>query len=65
MKEIIVYLLLAVSSQIMLGYSIHMLVGGLVSEQVETFLIASTCIVALVIMAYMTWDVVQRRRGLK
>lgn len=65
MKEILVYLLLAISSQIMLGYSVHMLVGGLVTEQVEIFLIASTCLVALIAMAYMTWDVVQRRRGLK
>ena len=61
MKEILVYLLLAISSQIMLGYSVHMLVGGLVTEQVEIFLIASTCLVALIAMAYMTWDVVQRR----
>lgn len=65
MKEIFVYLLLAISSQIMLGYSVHMLVGGLVTEQVEIFLIASTCLVVLIAMAYMTWDVVQRRKGLK
>lgn len=65
MKEILVYLLLAISSQIMLGYSVHMLVGGLVSEQVETFLIASTCVLAFAAMVYMTWDVVQRRKGLK
>lgn len=65
MKEIATYLLLAISSQIMLGYSVHMLVGGLVAEQLEITLIAGVCLVALAAMAYMTWDVIRRRKGLK
>jgi hypothetical protein len=61
MKELILYSIAAVSSLFVLGYSIHMLVGGLVSDQTENWLIAMTCLVGAVVIAFMYWDVIRRR----
>jgi hypothetical protein len=38
-----------------------MLVGGLVSDQTENWLIAMTCLVGAVVIAFMYWDVIRRR----
>lgn len=62
MKEIILYSIAAVSSLVVLGYSIHMFVGGLVSPVTERYLIAGACAIGLVIIALMYWDVARRRR---
>jgi hypothetical protein len=62
MKEFIVYTIAAVSSLFVLGYSVHMFVGGLVSERTETWLIAAICLLGLGAVAYMYWDVIRRRR---
>jgi hypothetical protein len=62
MKEFIVYTLAAVSSLVILGYSVHMFVGGLVSKTTETWLIAAISMLGLIAVAYMYWDVIRRRR---
>jgi len=61
MKELIIYSIAAISSLFVLGYSVHMFVGGLVSEETETWLIAATCLVGVAVIAYMYWDVIRRR----
>lgn len=63
MLEILIYLAVAISSLIMMGYTVHMFVGGLVSQETEYFLIAVTCLSVACVIAYMTWDVIQRRKG--
>lgn len=40
-----------------------MLIGGLVSSQLEAALIAVACLAAAGVIGYMVWDVAQRRRS--
>jgi len=61
-RELIIYSIAAVSSLFVLGYSVHMFVGGLVSKQTETWLIAAICLLGTLAIAYMYWDVIRRRR---
>ena len=61
-QEILVYLIVAVSSLFIMGYAMHMLVGGLVSLDTEYLLIALICLADLSAIAYMAWDVARRRR---
>jgi len=61
MKELIIYSIAAVSSLFVLGYSVHMFVGGLVHEQTEKWLIVTTCIVGFAVISFMYWDVIKRR----
>lgn len=63
MTEILIYLAVAVGSLYMMGYAVHMLVGGLVRAETEYFLITVTCLIVACIIGYMTWDVVQKRKG--
>ena len=62
MKEIIILVLVACSSIFLLGYSIHMLIGGLVDETTEQFIITIACIIGGAIVAFMGWDIVRQRR---
>lgn len=62
-REIVIYMVAAVGSLFILGYSIHMFVGGLVSAQTEMALIIAACTVGVIVIAAMAWDVVRRRRG--
>ena len=39
-----------------------MLIGGLVSETTEQWIIAGSCLVGIVILAFMGWDIVRQRR---
>ena len=61
-KELILYLIAAVSSLIILGYSVHMFVTGLVSQETERWLIIGACAVGSVVIGFMAWDVLRRRR---
>ena len=62
MKEVIFYGFIAAASLFVLGYSVHMLVGGLVTPETEWKLIAGACLIGAIVIAFMTWDVVKRRR---
>lgn len=64
-QEIIIYLVVALSSLFIMSYAIHMLVGGLVSKKTEYLLIIVTCIIGVVAIGFMVWDVAQRRKGIK
>jgi hypothetical protein len=65
LQEALIYLIVAISSLFIMGSVMHMLVGGLVSPETEYLLIVLICLVDLAAISYMTWDVIQRRRGLK
>ncbi len=62
MKEIIILTSVAASSIFILGYSIHMLIGGLVSETTEQWIIAGAVLTGLVVLIFMGWDIVRQRR---
>ncbi len=63
MKEIIIYSIVAFSALFIMGYSVHMLVGGLVAAATERMLIIGVCALGIAVMSAMTWDVLKRRRG--
>ena len=61
-KEIFFYALGALGALYILGYSVHMLVGGLVSPRTERLAIAAVVGAGVVAVAWMAWDVAKRRR---
>jgi hypothetical protein len=61
MKEIVVYLIAATAGLTILGYSVHMLIGGLVSRATEYTVIAFAVLVGAVVLGFLAWDVVKRR----
>lgn len=63
MREIFIYLLAALAGLTVLGYSVHMFVGGLVSRATEYTLIGVVCLLGAGVLAFMAWDVVRRRRS--
>lgn len=63
MKEIVLALIVAASSLFILGYSIHMLIGGLVSPETERLIIGVACTIGLAVIVAMAVDIVRRRRG--
>lgn len=63
MTEILIYLAIAFGSLFMMGYTVHMFVGGLVSAETEYFLTAVICLGVACIIGYMAWDVIQKRKG--
>lgn len=63
LQEIAVYLIVAVSSLFIMGFVMHMLVGGLVSPETEELLIILICLADLVVIGLMAKDVINRRRG--
>ncbi len=61
MKEIIIYLIAAVAGLAILGYSVHMLIGGLVSKTTEFTVITCAVLVGAALLGYLAWDVIRRR----
>ncbi len=61
--EILIFALAGLGALFVTGYAVHMFVGGLVSTELEHQLIIIVCVIAAFAMAYMAWDVVQRRSG--
>ena len=62
-KEIVLFTIVSMSSIFILGYSIHMFIGGLVSESTERIAIIIACSIGLLIISYMAWDIVKMRSG--
>lgn len=62
MKEIVIYGLVALSSLTMLAYTVHMFIGGLVSEETESLIMLGVVVTAAVGMALLARDVVRRRK---
>ena len=60
-KEIILYLIAIATGLFIAGYSVHMLIGGLVSPTVEKIIIAAVCGVGAVIIGFMAYDVKKQR----
>jgi len=62
MKEILIYLVSGIASLFIFGYSVHMFVGGLVSEQLEIILIAVVVIIAAAAEIWFIRDAMLNRR---
>lgn len=62
MKETLILIIIAGSSIFILGYSIHMLIGGLVEANTERMIIIGACSIGAVIIAFMGWDIIRARR---
>jgi len=63
MLEILIYIVVAIGSLLMMSFTMHMFVGGLVSAETEYFLIALTCLCVASVIGFMAWDVIQKRKG--
>lgn len=61
MKEVFTYILVAFSSLFILGYSIHMLIGGSVEPETETTIIIIACTIGLGVIGFMAWDIIKQR----
>lgn len=62
LKEIPVYLAVAISSLLIMCFVVHALVGGLVSLKTEYMLYGLVCFLDIAAMGYMARDVVRHRR---
>lgn len=63
MREIVLYIIAALSSIAILGYTVHMFVGGLVTADAEQKLIIGACAIGGAVVAVLAWDVVKKRRA--
>ncbi len=61
--EVAVYAVVAASSIFLMGSVVHMLIGGMVSENTEYTLIAVVCIADAIAIGFMARDVIRRRRA--
>ncbi len=61
LKEIILYLIAIATGLFIAGYSVHMLIGGLVSPTTEKLIIAAVCSVGAIIIGFMAYDVKKQR----
>lgn len=61
--EILTYAIVAVSSLFIMGSVVHMLVGGLVSEDTEITLIVLVCTADVIAIGFMARDVIRRRKA--
>jgi len=61
MKEIFVYGISGLGSLFIFGYTVHMFVGGLVSEQTEMILIAVVVLICAAVLAYIVRDTMRRK----
>jgi hypothetical protein len=64
-KEILVYLVVMISSLLIMTFVVHMFVEGLVSAETEATIQWVVCGALITLFALMAWDVVRRRRGRK
>ena len=61
-KEIILYTLAGLTSVFVLGYSVHMLIGSMVSPTTERWAITIACSIGVVVIIFMMWDVTRQRK---
>ena len=65
MKEILIYAFIAVSSMVLWSYVVHMMIGGLVSEETEYMVMGIAVAIGVIVIGAMVWDVIRQRRGRK
>ncbi len=60
-KEIILYLIAIATGLFIAGYSVHMLIGGLVSPTTEKIIIIAVCTIGAIVIGFMAYDVKKQR----
>jgi uncharacterized YccA/Bax inhibitor family protein len=63
LQEALIYAAVGLSALFIMGYAVHMILGGLISETAEYGIIAGVCCIGAAAMGYMAWDVIRRRRA--
>lgn len=63
LKELPVYLVVAISSLLIMCFFVHAMVGGMVSPETEYSLYAVVCLIDVIAMGLMARDVVRRRKN--
>jgi uncharacterized membrane protein len=61
MRQIISLSIGAIASLCILGYAVHMFIGGLVQPSTEMAVIAIAVLIGASAIGWMTWDVLRRR----
>lgn len=61
MRPLILFGVGASASLFILGYAVHMFIGGLVSRSTEIITIAVAVLIGASAITWMTWDVLRRR----
>jgi len=61
MQAIIMYAVGAIASLVILGYTVHMFIGGMVSPATEYITTAIMVGIGAIAIIWMTWDVLRRR----
>jgi len=62
MKELLIYSISACASLFILGYVVHIFIGGLVDPQTEAIAIGSAVFISMSAMAWMVRDVLKTRK---
>ena len=62
-REVFIYVLVAISSLLMISYVVHMFVGGLVSDSSEHTIMAVAVGLWACVIGFLAWDVIRRRRS--
>jgi len=62
MKEAVFYAFGALMSLFILGYAVHMIIGGLVTQHTEIIAIIAVVVIGTVAITLMARDVLKRRR---
>lgn len=63
LQEALIYLTVALSALFIMGYAVHMVLGGLVSAATEIGVIVAVCCAGAAAIGFMAWDVIRRRRA--
>ena len=61
-REMAIYLLVAASSVLLISFTVHMFIGGVVDEQTETNITLGVMGVWTLVLAGLGWDI-KRKRG--
>ena len=61
MRPILMFVVGATASLCILGFAVHMFIGGLVSRQTEIITIAAAELIGASAIGWMAWDVLRRR----
>ncbi|MDQ6968456.1 MAG: hypothetical protein Q9M14_07235 [Mariprofundaceae bacterium] len=61
MRELIIYCISGCASLFILGYTVHIFIGGLVEEQTEIISIIIAVFIGALGMAWMAWDILKSR----
>jgi len=62
MKELLIYSISACASLFILGYVVHIFIGGLVDPLTEAIAIGAAVFTSMSVMAWMIRDVLKSRR---